>query len=180
MMEPTYDASAGRQTEEPAFNLRRFLGLASALACAFFYAGFAATRYSHPRMHSPQDISLRGQTDTGLDKTLLSSKSFKNQAIDLGFVVADESNGYKQVTVEESPSVEFERAPKHHKPREYHLVLEDDNVDSQDVEAALSKALRNGKEGTDEIAVAVSKNLHHHMNFDKNAPSKDETVEDKP
>jgi hypothetical protein len=180
MMEATYDASDCRQTDGSAFSLRRFLGLASALGCAFFLVGFATTRFSHQR--SPQDFVPRGPSQpdagTGLDKTLLSSKSFKKQAIDLGLVVEDESNVYKKVTVEEHPSVELERAPKHHKTRDYHLVLEDDSVDSEDVEAALSKALRNGKEDTDEIAVAVSKNLKHHMNFDKNAPSKE--VEDKP
>jgi hypothetical protein len=156
--------------------LRRFLGLSSALGCVFFFVGFATTRYS--RQRSPQDVAFRGHPDTeiGLDKTLLSSKSFKKQAIDLGLVAEDESNAYKKVTVLERPSLELERAPRHHKTKEYHLILEDDSVSSHDVEMALSEALTNGKTNTDEILLEVSNNVKHHMNFDQNAPSKDESI----
>jgi hypothetical protein len=115
-----------------------------------------------------------------LDKTLLSSKSFKTQTIDLGLTIEEESDAHKGVTVVERPSVELVKAPKHHKTREYYLDFEDDFFDSQDVAVALSKALRSGKEDPDDISEAVSENLKHHKDFDNRATSKDYSLKDKP
>lgn len=145
-------------TDGSSFNLHRFFVLSGALGCAFFLVGFATTRYGHRRgTTATQGIALRGpqqpdttfiesQQDTGLDKTLLSSKSFKAQTADLGLTIEDESDAHKGVTMVEHPSVELVKAPKHHKTREYYQFFEDDFFDSKDVEVSFSKALRSGKE----------------------------------
>jgi hypothetical protein len=176
-------------TDGSSFNLRRFLVLSGALGCAFFLVGFASTRYGHHL--GPQGIALRGpqqldtpfiesqNLDTGLDKTLLSSKSFKTQTIDLGHTIEEESDAHKGVTMVEHPSVELVKAPRHHRTREYYLDFEDDFFDSKDVEVSLSKALRSGKEDQEDISEAVSENLKHHKNFGKRAPSKEYSLKDK-
>jgi hypothetical protein len=115
-----------------------------------------------------------------LDKTLLSSKSFKTQTTDLGLTVEEESYAHKEETVVEHPSVELVKAPKHHKTRENYLFFEDDFFDSKDIEASLSKALRSGKEDPEEISDAVSENLKDHKDFEKLAPSKEYSLKDKP
>jgi hypothetical protein len=162
-------------TDGSSFNLYRFFVLSSSLGCAFFFVGFASTRYGHHR--GPQGIALRGpqqpdttfieskHLNTGLDKTLLSSKSFKTQTIDLRLAIEKEPDAHKGKTVE------LVKAPKHHKTREYYQVFEDDFFDSKDVEAAFLEALRSGEEDPEDISESVSENLKHQKDFDKRALS---------
>jgi hypothetical protein len=91
-------------TDGSSFNLYRFFVLSSSLGCAFVFVGFASTRYGHHR--GPQGIALRGpqqpdttfieskHLNTGLDKTLLSSKSFKTQTIDLRLAIEKEPDAH--------------------------------------------------------------------------------------